>query len=361
MSPSFLAVRQTFDSSLATIKKPAEAFPPDMTKNPARSVADLGGSIMSALQMPMDLMNAGVAEATNFLSDMWPKFPVAHFGSLYVGLPHGHAHPPSFGIPLPSIGIVLLGTYLKVLVGGLPAARADDLGIAPTCCGLAPFFEIKLGSSKVFIGGARAARVTDLCLPCTVDPMKGLDLMQIAGMALQVVNIAADITDAVNDSGAPKGDQAQPQATQDDSTASAAPENAVTALKESSASLSAQIAAAQPDSDDGAGEAGPDSNLAGAHALSAAMDAAQLAADAAAMAVRMMMGTDPAVPPLPGFLVTGVPNVVVAGIPLPTLPDPLQALFKALKNKVKKMRAKPGERAEHQNSEKVGGCATCKR
>jgi uncharacterized Zn-binding protein involved in type VI secretion len=65
------------------------------------------------------------------------------------------------------MGAIMLGTSMQVLVGGMPAAHVGDLGLAPTCGGFVPYFTVVLGSSKVFIGGMRAARQTELCTTCT--------------------------------------------------------------------------------------------------------------------------------------------------------------------------------------------------
>ena len=60
-----------------------------------------------------------------------------------------------------------------MLLGGMPAARAGDIGISVTCGSLAPPFEVYTGSSNVFIGGARAARTLDFtkhCNPTSMGP-----------------------------------------------------------------------------------------------------------------------------------------------------------------------------------------------
>jgi hypothetical protein len=79
-----------------------------------------------------------------------------------------------------------------------------------------------------------------------------------------------------------------------------------------------------------------------AKALSASMNAAQLAADAAALAVHCAMGKDPAVIPGPGptgsgpmvvngALVIGNPLVLIGGFPMINIPDPVSALLNRLK------------------------------
>jgi uncharacterized Zn-binding protein involved in type VI secretion len=321
MSAVVLTLQQTVQATVAHETAPL----PDPAKNPARTVAAAAGKIASALSLPLDLANAGVAAATNFIADILPKFPAARLTSLYVGAPHAHAHPPSLippapPVPLPSIGTVLLGTCVQVLVGGLPAARAGDIGLAPTCVGFAPFFTVFLGSSKVLIGGTRAARMTDICTACTPSKDGAMRAtaaaMSKASKAVAVAQMAAGAAMAVA----------------------------------GSAAIVAGVAGAAADAIDAASE--PDPYLASAQALSAGMAIAQLAADAVAMAATTAMGTDPAIPPfLPGALLTGAPNVLVAGMPLPNIPDPAQWLMKKLKMKLR--------RKKNQNKKKKGGGGGC--
>jgi uncharacterized Zn-binding protein involved in type VI secretion len=244
---------------------------------------------------------------------------------MYLGIPHGHLHPPSLvppapaPIPLPTMGAITLGTCVQVLVGGMPAARVGDLGLAPTCGGLAPFFTVFLGSSKVFIGGTRAARMTDMCTACTPSTAgvaRGLaKAMQTLSRATAIASIAASAGEAV------KADE------EADAAATAA---------------EAQIASA----------------MSAANAMNASMQAAQMAADAVATALSATMGTDPAVPPgMIGFVTLGVPNVLVSGMPMPNLPDPAEMLLKKLKGKFGKKKGK----GETDDPAAVGGGGGCKR
>jgi uncharacterized Zn-binding protein involved in type VI secretion len=267
-----------------------------------RTAANLAGAVMGLLGSVQDMLNVGFANLTAPLAAIWPSFPASTLTSLYIGSPHGHQHPPSYVpapptpgavIPLPSIGNVLVGNHLKTLIGSLPAARCGDIGIAPTCCGFTPFFEIKTGSSNVFIGGKRAARMLDICRCCnSSSPMSKVDkVLAGMGMAAGALSIAADVSElAVADVG-----------------------------------------------------------MEGAKALSAAMNSAQMAADAAAMAVHNMMGKDEAripgpgptgVGPMPvyGALVIGFPLVLIGGFPMVNIPDPVSMLL----NKLAALRAKKG-------------------
>ncbi|MBC8071250.1 MAG: PAAR domain-containing protein, partial [Deltaproteobacteria bacterium] len=94
---------------------------------------------------------------------------------MYLAPPHCHSHPPSLippapPIPLPSIGMIMVAGCMSVLINGLPAARCGDYGLAPTCVGIMPIFEVKTGSSQVFIGGSRAARLLDFAKACPGPP-----------------------------------------------------------------------------------------------------------------------------------------------------------------------------------------------
>lgn len=98
----------------------------------------------------------------------FPAFPALHVMNMGVGLPHGHPHPPNLippapPIPLPSMGpiipIPILSGAANVLINGQPAARCGDLGLGIWCGGYFPMYEIFLGSSSVWVEGARAARV----------------------------------------------------------------------------------------------------------------------------------------------------------------------------------------------------------
>lgn len=318
VSSESVAVSQALDSSVQSFASLDEIKP---LENPAAAVRDVGGAILGAVNIGAELTNTGVAVLTNSVSAVLPSFPVAHMGSMYLGIPHGHLHPPSLvppvptPIPLPTLGSITLGTCVQVLVGGMPAARVGDLGLAPTCGGFAPFFTVFLGSSKVFIGGTRAARMSDMCTACTPSTAgvaRGLaKAMAVASKAVALASIAASATDAVAASG------------EADAAATAA---------------EAQIASA----------------MSAANAMNAGMQAAQLAADAIATALSATMGMDPAVPPgMIGFVTLGVPNVLVSGMPMPNIPDPAHMLLKKLKGKVGKRRGKGAKK-------KVGAGSGCK-
>jgi uncharacterized Zn-binding protein involved in type VI secretion len=289
-------------------------------KNGAAAVQKVGGAILGAINIGAELTNVGVAAVTNSLAAALPAFPAAHLGSFYLGIPHAHAHPPSLlpvspvPVPLPTMGAITLGTSMQVLVGGMPAARAGDLGLAPTCGGFAPFFTVFMGSSKVLIGGMRAARQTDICTACTPSTagvVRGLaKAMQVASKAVALAGIGASLIDAHE-----AGEAADTATTQ-------------AAAEEQAAAASANV-------------------------LNAAAASAQLAADSVASATSVLMGTDPALPPgMTGFVMEGASNVLVAGMPLPNIPDPAQWLLK-------KLHAKVSAKVAAIKAKRVGGGTGC--
>jgi RHS repeat-associated protein len=288
---------------------PAER-PPDPVRRVADGVKDFGNAAGSAAQVAAAFANpegfltskvAGalddkLADLTNSISAVLPCFPAATITSLALGAPHAHvAHPPSGPppvppTPLPALGPVLLGTCLQVLINNQPAARCGDIGLNPTCCGLPPMFEIFTGSSKVFIGGARAARAgIDITMHCksSADSSRAKAMAaKIAAVAAQVASLAAKV---------------------------------------------AQVAAIAGEAAEAVAE--DDSAMAAAHGLNSAMMAAQMAADAAATAAALAMGKDPCVPPTgtPGMILVGSPNVLIGGLPLPSSMAIAQGLMKKLK------------------------------
>lgn len=279
----------------------------------AGSVAQVASAIANPEAFVMGkvagAMDEGLARLTNSISAMLPCFPAATITSLALGFPHAHiAHPPSGPppippTPLPPFGPVLLGTCLQVLINNKPAARCGDIGLNPTCCGLPPMFEIFTGSSKVFIGGARAARagidITMHCKPAAGGGRAAAMAGKVAAKASMMAKIAkvaatvATVAGKVSQVGAIAGEAA--------------------AAEEASAE--------------------DDSAMAAAHGLNAAMMAAQMAADAAAMAASAAMGKDPCMPPTgtPGLILMGSPNVLIGGLPLPSSMAIAQGLMKKLK------------------------------
>jgi len=274
-----------------------------------RLVQQTIGALMGAIAMPKDMLDIGFANLTAPLAALFPSMPSATLTTLYLGTPHAHSHPPSLippapPIPLPSMGPVTLGTFVRVLINDLPAARAKDLGYAFTCGGLAPIFQIKTGSSNVFIGGHRAARTADVCVACVQGQSRTVEAgaflaalgkaAALAGDALQVAGMVAGLAGVVADA------------------AEAAVED--------------------------------DAAMASAKALAATMGAAQMAADAIAAALAQAMGKDPGIPPSIGALLTGHPTVLIGGFPMIDIPNPIDLLL----NRLSRFKAKspPDEEEE---------------
>jgi uncharacterized Zn-binding protein involved in type VI secretion len=280
------AIAQSVGQGESSSSPPPPGAPPPF--NPARGAEAAVGAAMGLISAPLDMMNAAAAGLTAGISAALPAFPAATAGTLYIGIPHGHLHPPSFVPPaamvlLPSLGPITLGTSVQVLIAGMPAARAGDLGMALTCCGTAPIFTVRTGSSSVFIGGMRAARQFDMCSACIPNPDPSRTMAQAmkaaaAAQGIAMIAVAADGIDAAQGSGA----------------------------------------------------------AAEAAAIAAGMGAAQAAADAIAMAMQMMMGTDPGVCSAPGLVsALTAPTVHIGGMPLPNFPDVGMAMFSRLMSKLR--------------------------
>jgi uncharacterized Zn-binding protein involved in type VI secretion len=284
---------------------PPAAPVPDaqQTVNNLHRVQTVISSAVGVVGLLKNAIDVGFAELTAPIAALFPAIPAATLAMPYLGVPHTHTHPPSLippapPVPLPSIGVITFGPTLRVLINSMPAARAGDLGLAPTCGGLAPFFEITTGSSNVFIGGARAARVLDICKVCTPAPGEAApaakffsEFMKVAGFATTATGMAADIADeAVQDDGA----------------------------------------------------------MAAAKGLAAAMAALQMANDAIRMAMSEMMGKDPGMPCM-GAVMMGHPNVMIGGFPMINIPNPVDILLGKLG------RLKAGEEAEEPEEEAAAG------
>jgi uncharacterized Zn-binding protein involved in type VI secretion len=287
-------------------------------------VTQLAGGVMGIVNAGSTLLDTGFAMVTADIAAMMPSLPAAVIGAvLHVGTPfHAHAHPPSLippaaPVPLPSIGNILMAGSINVLINGVPAARAGDIGIALTCCSLAPPTEIITGSSSVWIGGSRAARLFDLTRHDNPTPV-GLfaKAMMAAGTAMGVLGTVKEFMDA--SAAAEKAEKAQ----------------------ENTPGAEAEAAAAEAEG----------------KALSATMSAAQTAADAAAMALELLIGKDPGIGPGVGVLMGGSPNVLIGGIPVPNLMECLKGLMKAAKGLGKN---KDRRRDQDGESASFAGCVEC--
>lgn len=269
-----------------------------------RATQQTVGAVMGGLGLLKQGLEVGFANLTAPLAAICPSLPAATIMSPYVGTPHAHpTHPPSGPppippTPLPSIGMVLLGVTPKVLINSMPAARCGDIGLAPTCCGIPPaWFQIKTGSSNVFIGGNRAARLLDVCKAC---PMPTPPLPSIpAGKIMAAIGKAAGVASSAM---------------------------AVAGVVAGGLGIAADVAEA-------AVEDAP--AMAAAKALSAAMASAQMAMDAAKQAVEAMMWKDlPVLPPtgsIGAIIDPSHATVLIGGFPMIDIPDPVSALLNRLK------------------------------
>jgi len=159
------------DGLAGIVNRAAEPWQDLPNQTPVQKVATVVNGVLGILNMdvPVEMFNMGIGALTSLIP--YPALPAAVLGMPHIGTPHTHPHPPSTvppapPIPLPSLGPVSVGGCMSVLIGGIPAARAGDLGLAMTCGTFAPPFEIAVGSSSVFIGGSRAARMGDMTKHC---------------------------------------------------------------------------------------------------------------------------------------------------------------------------------------------------
>ena len=278
------SVLATLDVTIAPFR---QAPPPE--QGAAGYVAQGLGAVLGVINAPMMFIDAAASQGISAILDatglsaLFPALPVATIGlSMHLGTPHTHVHPPSLippapPIPLPSLGVAFLAGSASVLVGGVPALRAGDIGLGITCGSMAPPFEIMTGASGVYFGGARVARfgmdITFHCNPAA--PMGAFAIgMGVAGIV--------------------------------------------------------------------AGAAGAAAQASSGNSGAAIAQGIQAALDAAAMAVSMLRGKDPAGPPGVGVLL-GPPmgNVLAGGPPIPNIGALAQGkLFSALGRALRSMRGR---------------------
>jgi RHS repeat-associated protein len=288
-----------------------DARPPteeEKTVRVIRAVQQTVDAVMDGLGLLKDALDVGFANLTAPIAALFPSLPAATLLSPYLGTPHAHPkHPPSGPppvppTPLPSFGIVLLGVSVNVLINNLPAARCEDIGLAPTCCAIPPaWFKIMTGSSNVFIGGSRAARLLDICKAC---PTIKEPPSRPAG----------------------RGRAASGRAASDRAAGGAGTAMEVGEVAAGTWGVVADVAEAAVEDD---------AAMASAKALSAAMSAAQTAMDVAKMAVESTMWTDiPVIPPHGSIGAIIDPShftVLIGGFPMVNIPDPAEALLNRLK------------------------------
>jgi uncharacterized Zn-binding protein involved in type VI secretion len=316
-SPSAVAVNMFAD---AINSSTAAAAMPNPDHGALGWVQAALGGVLGVVGIAGELDNVGIALAANAVFGNGVGLPALTLGTMHVGPLHAHLHPPSCippapPVPLPSLGTVSLATCASVLIGGLPAVRAGDMGVAITCGSLSPTFEVATGSSNVFIGGARAGRAMDLTMHC--NPLQAI--MPKAVKALVAMGAAGAVLGAVG---------------------------AATSAMDSSASAAEGNAAA-----------------AAGQALAAATGAAQAALDVAALALSMLAGKDPGIAPGIGMMVPTQGSVLIGGVPIPNSWEIAGPLFRAARRlaggAMRRMRRRPGHGED--SPDRRGGTQTCAR
>ncbi len=189
-SPTLDCMADAINSAVA----PFQNAPPE--QGAAGWVAQGLGGVLGIIGAPQQLIDNAFAGLTAPIAAMFPSMPAVTLLGMHIGMLHTHTHPPSLvppapPIPLPSIGMLVGAGSMAVLGCGMPLARAGDVGISVTCGSLAPPFEVFTGSSNVFIGGARAARILDITKHC--DPTA----MGPFGIAMGVAGVAAGAAGAI--------------------------------------------------------------------------------------------------------------------------------------------------------------------
>jgi uncharacterized Zn-binding protein involved in type VI secretion len=187
------------DMMTDVIDEAAAPFRQSPPSNPVSWAAHYAGAAMSLLGVADNFRNVGAAYLTAPLAAIFPPLPPLRLGSFALGLPHMHSHPPSIppGAPLPSLGVVVLPGAISVLMNGLPVARAGDVGLIISCCTLGPPFEISVGSSNVFAGGGRVARIgTDIEFHDNPAPISRMDIATtVAGAATSLLTASSQLLD----------------------------------------------------------------------------------------------------------------------------------------------------------------------
>src|SRR5262245_52291698 len=92
------------------------------------------GGIMGVIGAPQMIIDTAFASLTAPIAALFPSLPAITLLGMHIGPPHAHSHPPSLippapPVPLPSIGCLVGAGSVSVLLGGMPAARAGDIGI----------------------------------------------------------------------------------------------------------------------------------------------------------------------------------------------------------------------------------------
>ncbi len=280
-------------------------------QTPLQKVASLAAKVprVPSLGDLTGKLDEGFAKATNAIAQALPSFPAGTLGSLALGLPHSHMHPPF--IPLPPLGPVIVGFSVNVLIGGRPAARSGALGISPTCCGFTPFYEVFTGSSKVFISGERAVRMTDITMHCKPTP-------PVSGSAGAAASVCGTVGRVLRAAGKVY-------------RAAAAVSSAAQRVSATTQTLDQIHAAVTTDNP------ALRSAIVESLAMNVAGMLAQRIQDAIKQAMAAAMGKDAPMPPsgTPGMILLGVPNVLIGGFPMPSWSAIASGLMRCLPGSLK--------------------------
>ncbi len=223
--------------------------------------------------------------------------------SIHLGLPHLHAPPPA--PPLLSLGPYIAVGALNVRVSMLPVLRTGDVGISPTC--LAPPFQVFTGSSTVFVGGHRAARMLDISEHCPV--------INVAGPGAAAVNAISNLVSAVSLVSLATGTVAHVAAAVSAGRSDDVPEEVV------EEQVAAELGAIQ-------------------------LNVAQTAADAALNAIHPLIGMPRPLSPGVGLIIPAgpAPRVLIGGCSMPDLLPIALGLVTRLRRRVLAWRIRAGRR-----------------
>lgn len=165
-------------------------------REPGEGEAGPGG-VLSGVGMTFGLLTSLEQMISAPLSVLpFPAFPALRVTDMDIGLPHAHTHPPNLvppapPTPFPSTGPIIPIPFLsgatRTLINGMPAARCGDMGLGVWCGGYFPMYEVFLGSSSVWIEGARAGRLlVDVTRHCMFSSPKPSDppLGPMVGMTI---------------------------------------------------------------------------------------------------------------------------------------------------------------------------------
>ncbi len=153
-------------------------------------------AIAQTIALPGAIADTSIAAVSSAILPPGNGMPAATIVTgLHFGLPHYHPTTVAFGIPLPGFGPAVLVGALDVAITGLPALRTGDVGFAFGCLGQ-PNFEVSTGSSSVFVGGKRAARMFDFTRHCNPIPLLGAANGVAGGGGIDLLSVALMTTSA---------------------------------------------------------------------------------------------------------------------------------------------------------------------